>query len=574
MNSLPTDPAPPPGSTAAEAKPANHIYHEPDHAQILEVMRQPVLSVDDQGIIQYLNTAAEHYLGLPDTPTTGRTLCEVLAPLVDTEEPLENLIAKFLDGNEPTHVHLRLSEASHPILEISSVPFIDADGRHQGRIVTFNLDRLDATVETGGQREHRDGLTGLLNRMGLEQQLDTLIHDATSSSRTHAFLMMDMDQFKLINDLSGHRAGDVLLKQIGEHLEVCVHEGDTVARLGGDEFGILLRNVEANEAASVGRRLLSSIQGIQFTWDGRIFPLSASIGIVPITERTRQAKLAMSHADTALYAAKEAGRNRLHLYTPSDEAIVRSNREMEWAEHINQALNQNMFRLAAQPIKALRSTDTGDHYEVLIRMQQGDELVAPGAFLPAAERFGLMDKIDRWVVTTFVDYLERYPQKAEQLTQASLNLSGTSLAEEGFLKFLIEQISRPHVQPEKLCFEVTETAAITNITHARLFIEEIHAKGCRFSLDDFGSGMSSFGYLRQLPVDFLKIDGVFVRDLDSDPVHRAMVKAINEVSHAMGKQTIAEFVVSEQIMQILEEMGVDYAQGYFISEPKLLDMPE
>ena len=480
--------------------------------QILSTLQQPVLSVDNQGCVVYFN---------------------------------------------------------QDILELSVTPLFHK-GLPTGHSVSLITLPAEMVQEEKEGPDNQDTLTGLLNRHGLEKLMDTLILDASSSSRTHAFLMLDMDQFKLINDLSGHRAGDILLQQIGTQLVEAVHEGDRVARLGGDEFGILLSNVEASEAATVARRMLATVQSMQFTWDGRIYPLTASIGIVPITENTRQSKLAMSQADTALYAAKEAGRNRLHIYSRNDEAILRSNSEMEWAEKISQAMEKNLFRLAAQPIKPLTDDESGDHYEVLIRLQRGDEVVAPGEFLPAAERFGLMGKIDRWVVKAYLDYLEQQPEAAERLTLCSLNLSGASMADADFLGFLKEQISRPHVQPEKLCFEVTETVAITNLTHARRFIEEIHTHGCSFSLDDFGSGMSSFGYLRQLPVDFLKIDGIFVRDLESDPVHRAMVKAINEVGHAMGKKTIAEFVVNQQIIDLLKEMGVDYAQGYFISEPQLL----
>jgi diguanylate cyclase (GGDEF)-like protein len=417
-----------------------------------------------------------------------------------------------------------------------------------------------------------DALTGLLDRRSFERRLDTLIHDAAASSRTHALILLDLDQFKLINDLSGHRAGDVLLQQLGQRLAQEVHKGDTIARLGGDEYGVLLSNVEANEATTVARRLLAAVQGMQFTWDGRIYPLSASIGIVPITECIETAALALSRADTALYAAKDAGRNRLHVYQPGDRELSRRHGEMEWVAQVHQALEQGLFRLAVQPITPLQGAREGAHYEVLLRMLHDGKLVAPGAFIAAAERYGVMSRVDRWVVNAFLDYLAQHPQEADELSLCSVNLSGASLCDEHFLDFLVQQLARPHVRPESLCFEVTETAAITNYTRAGRFIDDIHHLGCRFSLDDFGSGMSSFGYLRQIPVDYLKIDGLFVRDLDTDPVHCAMVRSINEIGHAMGKKTIAEFVANEAILRQLRDMGVDYAQGYYIGEPQLLEL--
>jgi diguanylate cyclase (GGDEF)-like protein len=541
-------------------------------ADILASLACGVVATDAAGRIQYLNRVAQHLTGNSDTPATGGELLQLLRPLAAEGENLDQIVRSLLGANGPQRVSLRRSDAAAGALELAATPMLDGNGHKLGTVITLTPAQPGAVQQQAAQNGNQDTLTGLLNRRGFEQRLDTLIMDAGSSSRTHALVMLDLDQFKLINDLSGHRAGDALLQQLARRLAQEVHKGDTIARLGGDEFGVLLSNVETSEAASIARRLLATVQTMQFTWDGRIYPLSASIGIVPITERTRRTALALSQADTALYAAKDAGRNRLHIYQPSDRELTRRHGEMEWVAQINQALEQGLFRLAIQPIAPLQVADEGAHYEVLLRMQRGTQQIAPGAFIAAAERYGIMSRVDRWVVNAFLDYLQNHPAEAAKLSLCALNLSGASLGDEQFLDFLMQQIERPHVRPESLCFEVTETAAITNYAHASHFIEVVHARGCRFSLDDFGSGMSSFGYLRQFPVDYLKIDGLFVRDLDSDPVHYAMVKSINEIGHAMGKKTIAEFVANEVILNKLRDMGVDYAQGYHIGEPRLLDL--
>jgi diguanylate cyclase (GGDEF)-like protein len=547
-----------------------------EHARLSEAMLESlttgILCTDDQGTVLRMNSAATKLTGWPETKATGRDLDEVLRPLVGTDQNTDQLVRLLLDrsGQSGIMVHRPGALPDAPTLTLSSTPMLHPTGQVQGMVISI-IEQVNKTEVTGGaQIQDMDVLTGLLNRHGFVRRLERLIRDAGASSRTHALLILDLDQFKLINDFSGHRAGDALLQNLAQQLAGEIHTGDTIARLGGDEFGVMLCNLEIDEATAVARRLLSSVLSLQFTWDGRIYPLSASIGIVPITEDSGNAVAVMSHADAALYAAKDAGRNRYHLYSANDDTLSRRHGEMEWAGRITLALEQGQFRLATQRITPLGGAEKGDHYEVLIRLQQDDRLVAPGLFIPAAERYGLMGKIDRWVVSSYLDYLEQYPQAADNLALGALNLSGHSLVDESFLMFISQQLSRPHVRAECLCFEVTETAAITNFSRAKRFMEELRSRGCQFSLDDFGSGMSSFGYLRQLPVDYLKIDGLFVRDMDGDPVHSAMVKAINEIGHAMGKKTVAEFVANEQILDKLKGMGVDYAQGYYLDKPRLL----
>lgn len=547
-----------------------------EHARLSEAMLESlaagVLCIDDKGLILRMNSAAAKLTGWPETEAIGRDLDEVLRQLVGSGQNTDEIVRLLLDrsGQSSILIHSAYTTPGAPVLTLSSKPMLGPAGDLQGMIISIAESSKKSDPTRIQTRHDMDSLTGLMNRQNFVRRLDTLIRDASASSRTHALLLLDMDQFKLINDLSGHRAGDALLQSLARQLAGEIHAGDTIARLGGDEFGVLLCNLEVTEATAVAQRLLSSVVSLRFAWDGRSYPVSASIGIVPITADVQSAVTAMSHADAALYAAKDAGRNRYHLYSANDDTLTLRHSEMEWAGRITRALEEGHFRLAAQRITPLNGIESGDHYEVLIRLFQDGKLVAPGLFIPAAERYGLMGKIDRWVVRTYLDYLEQNPEGAANLALCALNLSGHSLIDESFLEFISQQLSRPHVRPECLCFEVTETAAITNFSHATHFIEKVRARGCKFSLDDFGSGMSSFGYLRQLPVDYLKIDGIFVKDMDSDPVHSAMVNAINEIGHAMGKKTVAEFVANENILKKLEAMGVDYAQGYYLGQPQLL----
>ncbi len=542
---------------------------------ILDSLTIGVICTDDNGRIQHMNAAASRLTGFAQSHAEGLSLHDLLEKLTDDSQSTGELAKLLLNRNGQTSIlaHRKYAEKFLPSLNLNSRPLVaSGDNALKGMVITVCENTSDAQIAQAREALDVDALTGLLNREGFSRRLETLILDANTSSRTHAMLILDMDQFKLVNDLSGHLAGDALLKRLAHQLAGEIHKGDTIARLGGDEFGFLLCNLEIDESMTVARRLMAAVQALQFTWDGRVYQLSASVGIVPINETCASAVSAMSKADSALYAAKDAGRNRSHVYTPDDDELTRRHSEMEWAGRIANAFDKGQFRLAAQAITPLLGHEKGEHYEVLIRLLDGDKLIAPGNFIPAAERYGLMGRIDRWVVKTFLDYLEHHPQAADSLCMSSINLSGPSLVDEDFRLFLIEQLERPHIRAEKICFEVTETAAITNFTHASHFIKTVRQLGCQFSLDDFGSGMSSFGYLRQLPVDYLKIDGVFVRDMENDQVHSAMVNAINEIGHAMGKKTIAEFVANKQILQKLEIIGVDYAQGYYLGEPKLLDM--
>jgi len=417
-----------------------------------------------------------------------------------------------------------------------------------------------------------DALTGLVNRREFENRLERASKSAESGHSEHAVCYLDLDQFKIINDTCGHVAGDELLRRLGRVLAQQVRSQDTLARLGGDEFGVLLENCSMHVAERVANALRRTIEDFRFVWEKQVFGIGVSIGVVPIQGLGQTVSSILSAADAACYAAKDRGRNRIHMYHEGDVELARRHGEMRWVTRIQTALEENRFELARQPIVPLSVSSGNDsHYELLLRMRDEDgEIVLPDAFLPAAERYNLAVKLDRWVVREAFRLLTRSPGHLEKLFLCSINLSGVSLADEDFLIFVTTEFASTGLPPAKVCFEITETAAIANLPGAMRFMEVLRRIGCRFALDDFGSGLSSFAYLKSLPVDFLKIDGVFVKDIIEDPIDRELVRSINEIGHVMGKRTIAEFVESSEILAALGEIGVDYAQGYELGKPTLL----
>jgi len=417
-----------------------------------------------------------------------------------------------------------------------------------------------------------DSLTGLINRQEFERRTDRLLanlkHDEEGE---HALCFMDLDQFKIINDTCGHSAGDEMLRQIGVLLQKTVRQRDTLARLGGDEFGVLMEHCSLDDAHRVSMAILKAIQDYQFSWQDYSFKLGVSIGLVAITKNSPNLSELLKHADAACYVAKDNGRNRVHVHDLGDAEIAQRHGEMQWVTRINKAIIENRFCLYAQAIVPLNSSQEM-HYEFLIRMiDERGEIIPPGAFLPPAERYNLISKLDSWVVTTAFELLEKNPRFIDQVNFCSINLSGQSLTDMNFQELIVEKFKHTTIPAKKICFEITETAAITNLSSATLFISKMKELGCRFALDDFGSGLSSFGYLKNLPVDFLKIDGMFVKNIAQDPIDRAMVKSINEIGQVMGMHTIAEFVENAEIKNILNDIGVDHAQGYGISKPLPVD---
>ena len=418
-----------------------------------------------------------------------------------------------------------------------------------------------------------DALTGLVNRGEFERRLRRVLDTAHTQHTENALCYLDLDLFKIVNDTCGHTAGDELLRQLARLLKERVRARDTLARLGGDEFGVLMEHCTVESARRLAESLRKAVAELRFVWEDKTFRIEVSIGLVPITEASGDLTHVLGRADAACYAAKDKGGNRVHLYREDDEELARRHGEMAWVSRISWALEEERFLLYFQPIVPVGGCDEETlHYELLVRMRDEDgQIVPPGAFLPAAERYNLATQIDRWVVGTAFQWLSDHPRHREQLSLCAINLSGRSMGDEEFLAFLTEKFSDGKVAPEKICFEVTETAAIADLSAATQFMNSCRALGCRFALDDFGSGLSSFAYLKTLPVDYLKIDGLFVRDIVEDAADYAMVKCINEMGHVTGKLTIAEFVEDEAILKKLQAIGVNYAQGYGIARPRPIE---
>jgi diguanylate cyclase (GGDEF)-like protein len=398
--------------------------------------------------------------------------------------------------------------------------------------------------------------------------LEVRQNDGQNGSQ-HSLLFLDLDQFKVINDTCGHLAGDEMLKQVAGVLYRGIRANDHIARIGGDEFCVLLENCELDRAREIAEKLREAVCQFRFFWDNKIFSVGVSIGIVGIDRHSGNIGDVLGAADIACYAAKDRGRGVVQVYEQGNLELSRRRSEMDWVRHIDDALDSGRFQLWRQPIRALDSKNSQSihHYELLIRMLDPDQLIVlPGTFLPAAERYDRMRAIDRWVVKTALSCIGQCSESSAQMH--TINLSGASLGDDSLCLFVREQITLNGVTPKSVCFEVTETVAIGNYQSAVRFMQDMREIGCSFALDDFGSGLSSFAYLKSLPVDFLKIDGAFIRNIATDPMDRAIVEAINRVAHVAGLKTIAEFVENEAIVDVLKEIGVDFAQGYGIGRPE------
>jgi diguanylate cyclase (GGDEF)-like protein len=394
---------------------------------------------------------------------------------------------------------------------------------------------------------------------------------AKEGRATHTLLYLDLDQFKLVNDTCGHMAGDQLLREIATSLKRIVRDSDTLARLGGDEFGLLLQNCDALLAQRLATQIHQAVKDFTFVWKDKSFKVGASIGIVEINSEVESSTQLMSDADVACYAAKDNGGNRMHLYQPDDNELAQRKGEMRWVSRINHALEKDRFILLAQPIVPVQDGQRISHYELLLRMIDEDgSLIAPDSFIPAAERYKLMYKVDRLVIHKALQFYSEHRSRIDG-TVLTINLSGFSLTQETLSEFIRQEFQHHNIEPGHFCFEITETAAISNLSQAQKVMHELKDIGASFALDDFGSGLSSFNYLKNLHVDYLKIDGSFIRDMSEDALDTSIVDAINKIGQELGLKTIAEFVENEAIMQQLREIGVDYAQGYAIGLPMPLE---
>jgi diguanylate cyclase (GGDEF)-like protein len=418
-----------------------------------------------------------------------------------------------------------------------------------------------------------DSLTGLVNREAFEFLVGQQLADSQQRATEHSVLFLDIDQLQLINDTVAHDAGDGVIKSLAALLQHTVRDADVVARLGGDEFGVLLVGCPMQRAEEIAAELRTNIAALVVPWAERSLSVTVSVGVAPVDSGTETAQAAVAAAELACDVAKELGKNRVHSYQPTDTRLLKRHHEMDAAGQIQMALHQDRFELYGQSIEALDESGAPLHVEVLLRMKGDDgELVSPAVFLPAAERYHLMPAVDRWVVTRAVQFLNEHgPQFGAGRGLLAINLSGQSLSEPSFRTFLEERLAELKVSLERICFEITETAVVSDLKRARAFMSELKSRGCKFALDDFGSGLSSFSYLRSLPVDYLKIDGSLVREIAEDPIAASMVAAVQQVAQVMHLKTVAEFVENDAIRAMAKKMGVSFAQGYAIGRPQPLD---
>jgi diguanylate cyclase (GGDEF)-like protein/PAS domain S-box-containing protein len=419
-----------------------------------------------------------------------------------------------------------------------------------------------------------DALSGLINRREFEIRLQRALDSVQATGSSHAVCYLDLDQFKIINDTCGHIAGDELLRQLAQVLQGRVRSNDTLARLGGDEFGLLLHDCAIEDAIAVAEGLLKAVEQHQFVWGANTFSVGASIGLVPVSANFRRITQVLQAADAACYAAKDQGRNRVHVYQEDDTVVAQRHGEMQWVARVKRALTENRFFLEAQPIVSIQGDDHGlPHYELLVRMRdESGRVVPPGAFLPAVERYNLSQRLDRWVIATALGWLAANRAQTERIARVFVNLSGDSVGDAQLQEFIRTQMAEARIEPTKLGFEITETAAIGNLTRANQLIGDLRKLGCAFSLDDFGSGVSSFAYLKALTVDFLKIDGLFIGNIVNDRIDFEMVRSITDIGHVMGKKVVAESVENINVLAKLREIGVDYVQGYAVGAPTALDL--
>jgi len=560
------------------------VFEEKEKAQVtLQSIGDAVITTDAQGCIEYLNPVAQDLTGWESREVQGRALADVFR-IVDetTRNDLENPVTLCLREGRVVaaagHAVLINRRGQEVAIEDSAAPIRDRGGRIIGSVMVFHDVSKERRLRRAlAYQANHDALTGLINRREFENRLNAALLSAQNdSSVRHVLMFLDLDQFKVVNDTCGHQAGDRLLKQVTGLLQTRLRASDVIARLGGDEFGVLLEQCSAEEAMPIADNLRQAIRDFRFMWKDAAMNVGVSIGYVEINCSSESIVSVMSAADVACYAAKDSGRNRIRAY--QHDEIPQRHREMQWVSRITRACEENRLELFYQPIVAIgNNADTRGHYELLLRMRdENGVLIPPGEFIPAAERYNLMPVIDRWVVQHALGSLAHY--RCESVTgevlspySVAINLSGTSLNDDRFLDFLIHELQTHDLSPGAVCFEITETAAISNLAKVVHFMRELKLRGCLFSLDDFGSGLSSFMYLKNLPVDYLKIDGQFIQKVSVDPIDRSMVEAINQVGRAMGIKTVAERVESAQVLQTLAEIGIGYAQGYYIAEPRSVE---
>jgi diguanylate cyclase (GGDEF)-like protein/PAS domain S-box-containing protein len=562
------------------------LHREKELAEVtLHSIADGVITLDAEGNIDYMNPVAEAYTGWKSADAAGRSL-EAVYCVLDTQTgaPIPHPGGHEVGarGTEGMAVTLVGRGGNACAIRDSSAPIHNSDGHLVGWVVVFHdVSQIQEMAQQLSWQASHDALTGLFNRREFERRLAGLIEAVRVDDKQHAMLYMDLDNFKTVNDTCGHAAGDELLRQLTTVMQSRMRGSDTLARLGGDEFGVLLEACPLDQAVRIANGLREAVRDFRFIWQDKTFGIGVSAGLVTIDGMDDVGRI-LANADATCYEAKSKGRDRVQVYRPEHEHPGEQNADLHMVSEINHAFESGNFRLYRQKIIALdvdADADFEPHYEILVRMvDRSGSLVAPSGFMAAAERYNLLSSIERWVISSLVEFLHRQCESGAisrehaPLSGAfyAVNLSGVSINDASFIDFLRQLLTRFELPRGLLCFEVTETTAISNLNKAANLMHELKGMGCRFALDDFGIGMSSFAYLKYLPVDYIKIDGVFVRDMADDPMDQAIVEAINRIAHILGMKTVAEFVEDANILEWLRVIGVDYAQGYFVAKPEAL----
>ena len=553
------------------------FYEEKERAEVtLQSIADAVITTDRTGTIDYLNPVAEKLTGWPAADACGRNVTDIVKLVSEGSlSPIEDPVSRALQHGGPLGLADQTVLVSRRGVEVpiqaTVAPIRDRNGHTAGAVMVFSdVSRERRMKRLLSYQAAHDALTGLINRREFDSRLDAALDSARAEPNVrHALIYVDLDQFKVVNDTCGHPAGDQLLRQVTGLLQTRIRTNDVLARLGGDEFGVLLEHCAPDQALRIADSLRQAICDLRFQWGANTLQIGASIGIVEINQHTENVASLLSAADIACYSAKDGGRNRVQVYDPASASA--RHREMRWLARLTNARDENRLDLVFQPIVRIAgSADDRPHYELLLRLlDENGVTVLPDEFIPAAERYNLMPSLDRWVVEKVLrDIVPSVKDGVEEATfMVAINLSGTTLSDPGFLEFLIDALEAHEPTPGALCLEVTETAAITNLGHASYLMREMASRGCRIALDDFGSGLSSFNYLRTLPVHYLKIDGQFVQNVATDAIDRSMVEAIVQIGKAIGIETVAERVETPEVLETLRQIGVGYAQGFLCGRP-------
>jgi len=542
----------------------------------LESIGDAVITTDQSGKIQWLNPVASRLTGWGLSEARAKPVDEVFR-IVDEETRYPVLCPTALALDErrivalPEQTTLIARDGTEHGIQDSAAPIRDPSGAVLGTVLVFHdVTEQRRLAQEVSHRASHDALTGLVNRFEFESRLRHAFASARQGSHVHALMYMDLDQFKVVNDACGHTAGDRLLREVAALFQGVIRAHDTLARLGGDEFGLLLEDCTAHQARRVAEQICDRLEDFRFVQDDRRFRIGASIGIVPLDNRWSTEAEVLQAADTACYAAKDAGRNRIHEWFDTDAIAKARHGEMQWVTRLETALDEQRFRLYAQRIERCLGESTRLHFEVLLRLTDVDgSIVTPSIFFPAAERFNMASRIDRWVIWAVLDWMAS--QDLERIGTVAINLSGQSIGDRSFHRYVVEHVSRAP-KPDRLCFEITETAAITHMEDAKEFIKAMRGLGVRIALDDFGAGASSFGYLKMLPVDLLKIDGQFVRDILQHRLDHTAVCCFRDIAAACNLQTVAECVETEDVLAELRRIGIDFVQGYLLHRPEPLEL--